>query len=99
MTGEQKTLIDSLMGRSKFGEIWVHDGKITRDQLEDALREQRRTCERLGEIFIARSYSLLPVQAAVASSMISIRDDAIGRVRCGLTSGDEVTLLLSFREE
>jgi len=54
LTGEQTTLIDSLMGRSKFGEIWVRDGKITRDQLEDALREQRRTSERLGEILIAR---------------------------------------------
>lgn len=63
-------MIDSLMGRSKFGEIWVQSGKITREQLEDALGEQHRTSKRLGEILIQRGQiTVRDIEEARASQM------------------------------
>ena len=37
--------------------------------------------------------------AALAAGMVSIRDDALGKVRTGLTSADEVIRKLTFRED
>ncbi len=58
------------MGRSKFGEIWVQSGRITREQLEDALAEQHRTAKRLGEILIGRGLiTTRDIEEARASQM------------------------------
>ncbi len=45
-------MINSLMGRAKFGEIWVRNGRITAEQLAAALSEQQNSSKRLGEILI-----------------------------------------------
>ena len=58
------------MGRSKFGEIWVQSGRITREQLEDALVEQHRTSKRLGEILVQRGQiTARDIEEARASQM------------------------------
>ena len=42
------------MSRSRFGEIWVRNGRISEAQLRTALDEQNRTQKRLGEILLSR---------------------------------------------
>ena len=37
------------MGRRRIGEIMVDEGFITEDQLEQALKDQKKGIERLGE--------------------------------------------------
>lgn len=40
----------------KLGEILLEEGKITKNQLEEALQVQKETNERIGEIFIKLRY-------------------------------------------
>ena len=55
--------------------------------------------EDFGRLIMSQAPGSKLRQAAVASGMISIREDAIAKVRSGLTSAEEVIRLLSFREE
>ncbi len=42
--------------KKKLGEILLEEGKITKNQLEEAIKIQEETKERLGEIFIKLRY-------------------------------------------
>jgi hypothetical protein len=51
---EADTVSDSLENR--LGTVLVRTGRITRDQLEEALEIQRNTLQRLGHILVKRGY-------------------------------------------
>ena len=44
------------MMRRRIGEIMVDEGFITEEQLEDALKEQKKGIERLGETAVRLGY-------------------------------------------
>ena len=66
-----------MVGSKRLGEILMAQGRLTREQLEEALQVQRREGRRrlLGQILVSRGYvSAAAVKAALAKQRLSRKE-------------------------